>query len=155
MRGNSNSRVLETMQNKGFCKVGNGLLLMVLLDQVSRNRRSSERNQGNLEMKERERERKAKYRKAKTIEIEVLRAELERERAAKERWKLNITRRLQFPPWRGAQNLLWLKNGWTRKEKSMVTGGNHAHWRGPLNDSLLDAQKSIDDPLVCSLPSPT
>ncbi len=24
MRGNSNSRVLETMQNKGFCKVGNG-----------------------------------------------------------------------------------------------------------------------------------
>jgi hypothetical protein len=106
MRGNSNSRVLETMQNKGFCKVGNGLLLMVLLDQVSRNRRSSERNQGNLEMKERERERKAKYRKAKTIEIEVLRAELERERAAKERWKLNITRRLQFPPWRGAQNLL-------------------------------------------------
>jgi hypothetical protein len=30
MRGNSNSRVSETVQNKGFCKVGNGLLLMVL-----------------------------------------------------------------------------------------------------------------------------
>jgi hypothetical protein len=29
VRGNSNSRVSETMQNKGFCKVGNGLLLMI------------------------------------------------------------------------------------------------------------------------------
>jgi len=47
MRGNSNSRVSETVQNKGFCKVGNGLLLMVLSE---RKKRAGER--------ERERKRK-------------------------------------------------------------------------------------------------
>ncbi len=39
MRGNSNSRVSETVQNKGFCKVSNGLLLMVLSEQKKERKR--------------------------------------------------------------------------------------------------------------------
>jgi hypothetical protein len=43
MRGNSNFRVLETVQNKGFCKVGNGLLLMVLLEREGERGRKREK----------------------------------------------------------------------------------------------------------------
>jgi len=56
MRGNSNSRVSETVQNKGFCKVGNGLLLMVL-SEGGRDGGRGRRERGREGERARERER--------------------------------------------------------------------------------------------------
>ena len=73
---------------------------------IEKEKRYREKNE-DLLMKQKDREKKGDYRKMESIEIEILKAELESERAAKERERVSIwSSRVNLPLWKWKEKLL-------------------------------------------------